>query len=98
MSFKQAIAEDYRLCVLRVLNEDAGYSHNHFVIKQALAYLGHAKGVDYVLTQLNWLAEQELITTTESSGITIATLTQRGKDVATGATTVPGVKRPEPEA
>ncbi len=95
MSFAKLIAEDQRFIILRVLSEDAGYSHNEYVIQAALEQLGHHISADAVRTQAAWLAEQGLVTVKES-GVLIATLTQRGDDVAQGRVTVPGVKRPRP--
>ena len=57
---------------------------------------GHRLSRDKVRTQLSWLQEQGLVTLVDRAGCQIATLTTRGLDVATGNTTVPGVKRPRP--
>ncbi len=48
------------------------------------------------LHQLAWLAEQGLVENDDMGGLVVATLTQRGADVAQGRVTVPGVKRPTP--
>lgn len=94
-TFATIVTEDQRLIILRVLSEDAGYSHNEYVMQSALAQLGHHISADAVHTQIAWLAEQGLVTT-QNSGVLIATLTRRGDDVAHGRATVPGVKRPRP--
>ena len=44
--------------------------------------------------ELAWLAEQDLLKVEQLDRLQVATLTGRGQDVATGAATVPGVKRP----
>jgi hypothetical protein len=49
-----------------------------------------------IRTQLFWLQEQCLVALEDVAGIYVATITQRGADVATGSATVPGVKRPGP--
>jgi len=97
MSLSRIVSEDQRLIILRVLSEDAGYSHNEYVIQAALAQLGHHVSGDVVKTQIAWLEEQDLLTT-EDNGVLIATLSTRGDDVAHGRATVPGVKRPRPGA
>jgi len=97
MSFEQLLTEDRRLVLLRVLTEDPGYRANAYVLRPALAAMGHSVSMDKVETELAWLAEQGLVRTERVSDVTVATLTARGADVAKGLATVPGVKRPEPE-
>lgn len=97
-SFAKLVEADMRLVVLRVLNEDTDYSHNEYVLRSALAAMGHKVGQDKLRTELAWLDEQGLIENNAPAGVMISRLTARGKDVADGAVVVPGVKRPEPEA
>ncbi len=97
MSFAKLVQEDLRLVVLKVLAEDAGYSHNEHVLRAALGSVGHSVSLDRLRTELAWLAEQGLIGIDDTVGVQVARLTARGLDVASGATVVPGVKRPAPE-
>ncbi len=94
--FAELLAADIRLVILRALQEDPGYSHNESVLHGVLGALGHNVGRDRVRTELAWLAEQGLVATEHVCGVTVATLTQRGADVALGHAHVPGVKRPGP--
>lgn len=99
MSYKQFVAEDRRLVILRLLDEDPGGSHNHAVLQQALKGWGHTVSRDVVKGDLAWLAEQGLVTVSmigDGDAYHVATLTDRGADVASGATIVPGVKRARP--
>lgn len=96
-SFAKLIQEDMRLVVLRVLAEDADYSHNEYVLREALRVCGHSVSQDRLLVELAWLDEQGLVAIADTVGVTVAKLTARGLDVARGAAVVPGVKRPEPE-
>lgn len=100
MSLSQLLAADRRLCVLRFLSEDRDYTLNESLIQDALSLVGHAMSRDAVRTELAWLAEQGLVDIRhEALGakeLVIASLTQRGDDVATGRASVPGVKRPGP--
>ncbi len=93
--FKQVVEADQRLTILRVLNEDAAYSHNEFVLQESLALCGHKISKDKLKTELHWLQEQSLITLSDG-GVLVAKLTERGADVATGCAEQPGVKRPRP--
>lgn len=98
MKFAELLASDMRLVVLRVLAEDGDYSHNEFVLNDALVLFGHRVSRDKLRTELSWLKEQGLIEIEDISGVMVAKLTTRGVDVACGAATCPGVKRPRPEA
>ena len=97
MSFEKLVQEDMRLVILRVLAEDADYSHNEHVLRSALASVGHNISRDRLCTELAWLHEQGLVAVSDTVGVQVARLRTRGLDVANGATVVPGVKRPEPE-
>ena len=48
--------------------------------------------------QIDWLAEQQLVTVENLRGFYVVTLTSRGQDVAEGRARVAGVKRPRPRA
>jgi len=98
MSYQKIISEDQRLVILQVLQQDASYSHNQHVIKRMLQATGHSISDDNVSTHLHWLQEQGLVSLDELAGTTVAKLTARGEDAATGAAQVPGVARPRPGA
>lgn len=102
-SYADIVNADIRLCVLQVLNEDAGFSHNAGVIKSALAVLGHRISYDSLLTHLGWLDEQGYVEIehrpagrSARSLLPVVKLTERGADVALGHVVVFGVARPRP--
>ena len=84
--------------LLKGLEPCVQYSANAFLLRTFAESVGHVVSADTIETDLAWLAEQALLTVKRSGGVTVATLTARGLDVATGRATVPGVKRPEPGA
>lgn len=88
--------QDRRLVILRVLSESAGYTASDSNIDDSLDAWGHAVSRDVVVGDMYWLAEQQLITLRETGSTQIATITQRGLDIASGQATHPGVKRPRP--
>ena len=98
MNFAELISADIRLVILRVLAQDADYSHNEAVILELISMFGHRISQDKLRTELAWLAEQNLIRLTDIEGFQIAQLLPRGADAASGAASVPGVKRPRPGA
>ena len=96
-SFAERLREDRRLVLLRLLAEQRGYRANSSVLHMGLEHLGVVASRDDVRTDLAWLAEQGLVTTADAvPGVTVATLTSRGGDVANGSAYVPGVSRPSP--
>jgi hypothetical protein len=97
MNFAQAETEDRRLVILRGLHAAAHYSANAYLLRRFAESLGHTVSADRIEQDVAWLAEQGLVTRKAPEGVTVATLTQRGQDVADGSATVPGVARPRPE-
>lgn len=98
MSYSDTFQEHLRLALLRVLDDQPGCKANSSVLHSAMETMGFAVTRDAVRGALAWLAEQGLATSAETSmpGLWIATLTERGGDVASGRARVPGVQRPTP--
>lgn len=98
MSYADIVEADRRLVILKVLADSAAYACNEHLLGTLVAAFGHAVTNDRLRTDLAWLAEQGLVEVRQVAGVEIATLTQRGLDVAQGRAHVPGVKRPAPGA
>lgn len=94
MSFSDYLRKDVRLVMLRILAEMPGFRANSSVIANVLHQFGHAATRDQVKTELRWLAEQGLIGLDEAGSVLVATLQERGQDVAEGRAVVDGVARP----
>jgi hypothetical protein len=94
VSYKDLVAEDRRLSVLLLLEASPGGVGNEALLHAALPDFGHSPSSDLVRVDLAWLAEQGLVTTKDTHGLVVATLTGRGQDVAQGRAVVPGVKKP----
>ena len=97
-AFSDLVDEDRRLVILSCLKDDGGYSNNEFVIQAYAKEVGHDVSRDRIRTDLQWLEEQGLVTIKTVVNLHVATISQRGLDVAYGRTTVPGVKRPGPRS
>lgn len=97
MSYQKLVTEDRRLVILKILQESDHYSTNEHLLRTVLHSFGHNIGRDKLRTDLAWLQEQGLVTLETVGDVQIAKLTGRGQDVANGSSSVPGVKRPEPE-
>lgn len=94
--FATLMTEDMRLRVLTLLAVAPCYTAPASVLRSALASHGQLASADRLHTDLAWLAEQGLIQVRVSDGVCVASLLERGHDVATGCATTPGVKRPDP--
>ena len=97
MNFAEVETQDRRLVILRGLQAAAHYTANAYLMRRYCESLGHTISADRIEQDIAWLAEQGLVTRKATEGVTVATLTQRGQDVADGSATVPGVARPRPE-
>lgn len=93
MKFAQQESEHQRRVILGLLEKDPDYSHNEVVIKSALKSVGHHISTDKLRGQLAWLEEQGLITVERVIETDVARLTERGLDVASGASSFPGIAR-----
>lgn len=96
MSFNQVLTEAIRLAILQLLEQDPDYSQNEHVMQTVLASLGYNLSGDRVRTEIRWLEEQQLVSTSEIGSLLVARITGRGVDVALGRSRVDGIARPRP--
>lgn len=95
-TYATVLSEHRRLIILRILSELPSYRANSSVLYSLLNQWGHHPSRDQVKSEMRWLQEQALLDV-ESIGdgsVLLATLTERGQDVAAGRSIVDGVKRP----
>lgn len=89
--------EHVRLAVLKLLLDLPTYSANDSVLTTAIGAIGLICTRDQMRGQLTWLEEMRLVALTRPiDGVIVATLSERGADVAHGRATVPGIQRPSP--
>lgn len=93
-NFAEYLRRDIRLVMLRVLADMPAYRANSSVLTMALERFGHAVTRDQVKTELRWLEEQGFMTIEDLGAVLVATITERGADVARGRAQSPGVARP----
>lgn len=96
MAYAEHFSKHLRIALLRVLNAAPSCRANSSILHSALPEVGLTPTRDQIKTELAWLAEQQLLTADDHNGLVVATLTERGMDVAEGRTVVPGVQRPTP--
>ena len=98
MNYAELQRQDRRLVLLRGLESSAQYRANSYLLQRFADQVGHVVSADVIAADLAWLAEAGLLAVDARPDITVATLTPRGADVATGRATHPGVARPSPGA
>jgi hypothetical protein len=96
--FRQYIAADVRLIILRELAVQPDYRLNETLLLRVLETFGHRKSRDYLRDQLRWLEEMGAATLTEAGTVMIAELTRRGRDHVERRVVIEGLARPSPEA
>ncbi len=86
-----------RLATLRLLDSQPGYCANDSVLHQAVNAMGLVCTRDQMRGHITWLQEQRLVeTVSPAPGLLVATLTERGGEVAHGRSFINGVQRPSP--
>lgn len=86
-----------RLAVLRALTEAPTLTSNDSLLMGEMDRLGLPLTRDQLRGQLGWLEEQGLIRLARpSDSLIVATLRERGGEVAVGRAHVEGVQRPSP--
>ena len=92
-----AVHDGYiRAAALRLLAELPEYRANDIVIADAVRAIGHGCTNDQLRGHLTWMQEHRLVTVQEIGGIKVATLTERGAEIAAGRAHIDGVQRPKP--
>ncbi|EXI92116.1 MAG: hypothetical protein AW12_00859 [Candidatus Accumulibacter sp. BA-94] len=101
MNFGERLREEARLQMLVCLAGAPDYTVADSVLQAALRDQGVSVSLAALRGDLSWLDEQGMLVTQRpggAMGLTIATLTTRGLDVAHGLSFPPGVARPRPGA
>jgi Fe2+ or Zn2+ uptake regulation protein len=95
--YPEHFAKHVRLVILRLLAEATEYRLNASILGDMVAAHGLAATRAQIRTEIAWLEEQGLLKADElANGLVVATLSERGLDVAAGRASVPGVQRPGP--
>lgn len=94
--FKPANDAHVRLVILKLLAAQAMGNANDAVIYEALNAMDLTCSRDAVREHFFWMGGQNLVSVLDlrlNNGLVVATLTERGGDVAKGRSFVPGVER-----
>lgn len=96
MSLADIQAADRRLIILASLEAANGYQLNDSVLLRTIEASTAPVSTDRLRAELEWLEEQGLVNTVKGTTTWLASVTERGADVALGRTSVSGVDRPRP--
>jgi len=96
MSLADVKQEDRRLLTLKALATGNDYSISDHVLRGLLGEFGHHLAMDVLHADLAWLQDVGLLNIEKVGQMAIATITQRGADVAEGRAVIPGIRRPRP--
>lgn len=96
--FSQKLARDARLKTLQLLDQAERVPLNHSTLQTALYSMSVRLSGDQVRTELSWLSEVGAVRLTEAGSLVIAELTERGRDLARGHASIPGISVPDPGA
>ena len=93
----ESFHEHLRLCLLRFLEGAPGYCANSSILHTEVQRFGLAASRAQVRSELDWLAEQNLVQIERLPGdLVVARLTERGLDVSQARALCSGVQRPAP--
>ncbi|MFN3749248.1 MAG: hypothetical protein ACK4SJ_11235 [Sphingorhabdus sp.] len=96
-SFNEILTQSLRLTLLRLLAEAPMHEANCSILHQGAEQMGVRVTRDQVRAELSWLEEMRCVSLQRvAPTLTVATLTERGGDVAKGRSTIAGVLRPTP--
>lgn len=96
MKFAEALAQDRRLAILKLIVEASGHA-NESVLRNGLELLGHNAALtrQAVREDLQFLEERALVKLNwYEDKIAVAHITERGVEVSEGRVLIEGVKRP----
>ena len=94
MSYQEAIAQDARLLILRELAKQVDGQLNEVALRRVLDVYGIVRSRDWLVTQLNRLAELEALSVKNVGELQVATLMRPGRDHVEERMVISGVTRP----
>jgi hypothetical protein len=96
--YVETVKKHRRLTILKFLKDSPEYTSNGSIITEICNTFGVASSHDQVVGELQWLAENSMVTLdTSASDFVVVSATKHGIDIAEGRARHDGVKRPSPE-
>ena len=92
------LRQDRRLSILRTLQGADGETANDSMVTRMVNLYGVTSSRDQVRTEFVWLREQGLIVVETIADTMVATVIERGLEIASGRITHPEITRPTRKA
>lgn len=96
-SYDEFTRKHRRLSILRILAVAPGYSSNDSLLTVVVNDFGIVSTRDQVRSDVTWLKDQGFVTTRDTAGVLVVTLTEAGGEVAAGRRGDPGIAKPSPK-
>lgn len=96
-SYRQVVAEDCRLIILRALADESDLRLNEKILEIVLQSFGHSKSRDYIRQQLRHLEDLAAVRLHEPGTVLVAELLRSGADHIERRSFLVGVGRPSVE-
>lgn len=95
-TYADFVTEDRRLVILKILRESSGRTANCRMLQKGLRAMGHNVTLDQVVSDINWLAERDVIRqeTAPMGDVILASLTEAGLDHLACRQLVEGIAEP----
>lgn len=92
MSYAEHVEKERRLIILRLLVENKGAANDR-MLQKGLQKWGIRCALDVVTSSLSWLSQQGFcqLKPVNGSGVVVAEITRRGREIVEGLAEVPGV-------
>lgn len=97
MSFNDFVLRDLRLCLLRALAEQPGYTAGEVLLQTVAKSYGISRTRESIRTELAYLGQLGAVSLVEQGSYLIATLLRRGQDHVEGLIQLDGVNKPSPK-
>lgn len=96
MSYSDTLRKHRRLAILRHLVESVEYTSNASILTDVCNGVGVGSSRAQIITEIAWLAENGMVTSTAHGDFVVVTATHSGADIAHGHSSHPDVQRPGP--
>lgn len=90
------LSKHRRLTILKFLNDSPEYTSNASILVEVCNSFGVRSTRDQIAGELVWLKEIGFVTYEDNDSFIVATITDRGIQIAEGLSRHDGVKRPGP--
>ena len=96
-NYTSTLSKHRRLAILKFLADSPEYTSNASILVEICNQFGVTSTRDQVAGDIAWMSENGMVTYEDHSGFLVATITERGSEIARGKARHEGVQRPRPD-